>query len=54
MKCISVYTDNFEVFSDIFDRVVESPLEENEEQEIGALRSVIPVMCLSTIWSVCL
>lgn len=34
MKCISVYTDNFEVFSDIFDRVVDSPLEENEEKEV--------------------
>jgi len=37
MKCISVYTDNFEVFSDIFDRVVESPLEENEEQEVEGI-----------------
>ncbi|MFF3922013.1 NAD/NADP transhydrogenase alpha subunit [Paenibacillus lactis] len=36
MKCISVYTDNFELFSDIFEHVVESQsqLNENEEQEV--------------------
>lgn len=34
MKCISVYTDNFELFSDIFEQVVESQLEENEEKEL--------------------
>ena len=36
MKCISVYTDNFELFSDIFEHVVESQnqLSENEEQEV--------------------
>ncbi|MFP4977894.1 NAD/NADP transhydrogenase alpha subunit [Paenibacillus sp. CN-4] len=34
MRCISVYTDNFELFSDIFERVVDSSLEENEEQEV--------------------
>ena len=34
MKCISVYTDNFELFSDIFEHVVESQLEENEEKEV--------------------
>ncbi|MDQ0192922.1 NAD/NADP transhydrogenase alpha subunit [Paenibacillus wynnii] len=37
MKCISVYTDNFEVFSDIFERVVDSPMEENEEQEVEGI-----------------
>lgn len=34
MKCISVYTDSFETFSDIFEEVVESQLEENEEKEV--------------------
>ncbi|MGG1877012.1 MULTISPECIES: NAD/NADP transhydrogenase alpha subunit [Paenibacillus] len=36
MKCISVYTDNFALFSDIFEFVVESQskLSENEEQEV--------------------
>lgn len=37
MKCISVYTDNFEAFSDIFERVVDSPMEENEEQEVEGI-----------------
>lgn len=37
MKCISVYTDNFETFSDIFEQVVESPLEENEEKEVEGI-----------------
>ncbi|MEI0738635.1 hypothetical protein VQ056_21620 [Paenibacillus sp. JTLBN-2024] len=33
MKCISVYTDNFELLSDIMDRVMETELAENEEKE---------------------
>ncbi|MBJ9988571.1 MULTISPECIES: NAD/NADP transhydrogenase alpha subunit [Paenibacillus] len=37
MKCISVYTDNFEMFSDIFDTVVESKLSENEEKEVEGI-----------------
>ncbi|GIO55198.1 NAD/NADP transhydrogenase alpha subunit [Paenibacillus cellulositrophicus] len=37
MKCISVYTDNFEMFSDIFDAVVESKLSENEEKEVEGI-----------------
>lgn len=31
MKCISVYTDNFELFSDIYEQILESPPEENED-----------------------
>jgi hypothetical protein len=34
MKCISVYTKNFEVFSDIYEKVLSTPLEDNEEKEI--------------------
>lgn len=34
MKCISVYTDNFELFSDLFEQVVELELGENDEREI--------------------
>jgi hypothetical protein len=30
MKCISVYTNNFELFSDIYEQVLESPPQENE------------------------
>lgn len=31
MKCISVYTNNFELFSDIYEQVLQSPPEENED-----------------------
>ncbi|MGZ9584105.1 NAD/NADP transhydrogenase alpha subunit [Paenibacillus marinisediminis] len=31
MRCISVYTDNFEQFSDIFEKVMQSPVQDDEE-----------------------
>ncbi len=31
MKCISVYTNSFELFSDIYEQVLESPPQENED-----------------------
>lgn len=31
MNCISVYTNNFELFSDIYEQVLESPPQENED-----------------------
>ncbi|GIP37404.1 hypothetical protein J31TS4_06840 [Paenibacillus sp. J31TS4] len=34
MKCISVYTNNFGVFSDIYEEILKTPLGENEEKEI--------------------
>jgi len=34
MKCISVYTGNFELFSDIFEQVVDTELAAFEEKEI--------------------
>ncbi|MNO12275.1 hypothetical protein D3C76_18820 [compost metagenome] len=34
MKCISVYTDNFETFSDVFEKVMEIDLQENDEREL--------------------
>ncbi|MDN4617953.1 NAD/NADP transhydrogenase alpha subunit [Paenibacillus sp. PsM32] len=37
MKCISVYTDNFEQFSDIFEQVVAEELAENEEKEVDGI-----------------
>lgn len=37
MKCISVYTNNFEAFSDIFENVVETVFEENEEKEVEGI-----------------
>ena len=56
MKCISVYTDNFELFSDIFEHVVESQnqLSENEEQEVEGVTFSNSGMLPSIIWSVCL
>ncbi|MDF2721525.1 MAG: hypothetical protein K0Q59_1200 [Paenibacillus sp.] len=34
MKCIAVYTNDFEVFSDIYEKVLDTPLAENEEKEV--------------------
>ncbi|MEI7024471.1 NAD/NADP transhydrogenase alpha subunit [Paenibacillus sp. y28] len=34
MKCISVYTNNFELFSDIYETILSTPLAENEEKEV--------------------
>lgn len=34
MKCISVYTKDFEVFSDIYEKIMSTPLAENEEKEV--------------------
>lgn len=34
MKCIAVYTNDFELFSDIYEKVISTPLAENEEKEI--------------------
>ncbi|MDQ6418167.1 NAD/NADP transhydrogenase alpha subunit [Paenibacillus sp. LHD-117] len=31
MKCISVYTNSFELFSDIYEQVLEAPPQENED-----------------------
>ncbi|WP_010273723.1 hypothetical protein [Paenibacillus senegalensis] len=33
MKCISVYTNNFESFSDIYEEILEASFEDNEEKE---------------------
>lgn len=37
MKCISVYTSDFEVFSDIYEKVLETPLKENEEKQVEGI-----------------
>ncbi|WP_458122041.1 NAD/NADP transhydrogenase alpha subunit [Paenibacillus sp. Z6-24] len=37
MKCISVYTDNFEQFSDIFEQIVAEELAENEEKVVEGI-----------------
>lgn len=37
MKCISVYTKDYEVFSDIYERILELNLAENDETEIDGI-----------------
>jgi hypothetical protein len=34
VRCISVYTNDFGVFSDIYEEIMRTPLNENEEQEL--------------------
>ncbi|WP_127586553.1 NAD/NADP transhydrogenase alpha subunit [Paenibacillus koleovorans] len=34
MKCIAVYTSDFELFSDIFEKVLNTPLGADEEAEV--------------------
>jgi hypothetical protein len=37
MKCVTVYTNNYEVFSDLFDDLQNIELRENEEREIDGV-----------------
>ncbi|MDB5054717.1 MAG: subunit alpha of transhydrogenase [Bacilli bacterium] len=37
MKCIAVYTSNFELFSDIYEQVINTPLAENEEKVVEGI-----------------
>ncbi|TVX92956.1 NAD/NADP transhydrogenase alpha subunit [Paenibacillus agilis] len=37
MKCISVYTDNFEQFSDIYLKLLEQPVQDDEEIEVDGV-----------------
>lgn len=37
MKCITVYTNNYEIFSDLFETIVNTPLAENEERELEGI-----------------
>ncbi|MEW9669129.1 NAD/NADP transhydrogenase alpha subunit [Ammoniphilus sp. 3BR4] len=37
MKCISVYTKDFEVFSDICEKILELNLGENDETEVDGI-----------------
>ena len=34
MKCISVYTNDFAIFSDIYEEILQTPLQEGEEREL--------------------
>jgi|GEM_PF-217277 len=37
MKCISVYTNSFEQFSDIYEQVLESPPQDNEDKVVEGI-----------------
>jgi hypothetical protein len=37
MRCISVYTKDFEMFSNIYEEIINTPLSENEEKEIEGI-----------------
>lgn len=37
MKCIAVYTKDFELFSDIYEQVINTPLADNEEKEVEGI-----------------
>ncbi len=37
MRCISVYTKDFEVFSDIYEEIIDTPMLDNEEKEINGI-----------------
>ncbi|MCR8842890.1 MULTISPECIES: hypothetical protein [Paenibacillus] len=37
MKCISVYTDSFEQFSDIYLKLLEQPVQDDEEIEVDGV-----------------
>jgi hypothetical protein len=37
MKCISVYTRNFEQFSDIYEQIIDFPPAENEEKVVEGI-----------------
>lgn len=34
MKCLSVYTNSFAVFSDIYEQILETPFADNEEKVV--------------------
>ncbi|UOF91647.1 NAD/NADP transhydrogenase alpha subunit [Fodinisporobacter ferrooxydans] len=37
MKCITVYTNSYETFSDIYEEILNSTFSENEEKEIEGI-----------------
>lgn len=37
MRCVSVYTDNFELFSDVFEQAIELDLQEHDERELDGI-----------------
>ncbi|GAC44111.1 hypothetical protein [Paenibacillus popilliae] len=37
MRCISVYTNDFEQFSNIYETIIQTPLQEDEEKEVDGV-----------------
>lgn len=37
MKCISVYTKQFDLFSDVYEEIINTPLQENEEKNVEGI-----------------
>ena len=37
MRCISVYTKDFAIFSDLYEEIMKTPLEENEEKTLEGI-----------------
>jgi hypothetical protein len=37
MKCITVYTNNFEVFSDLYPQILSTPMSEDEEKVLEGI-----------------
>jgi hypothetical protein len=37
MRCISVYTNDFEQFSNIYETIIQTPLQEDEEKEVDGI-----------------
>lgn len=37
MRCISVYTNDFEQFSNIYEAIIQTPLQEDEEKEVDGV-----------------
>ncbi len=37
MKCVTVYTKDFELFSDIYEEIINTPLKDQEEKEISGV-----------------
>ena len=37
MRCISVYTKDFAIFSDLYEEIINTPLQENEEKSIEGI-----------------
>ena len=53
MKCISVYTKDFSLFSDIYEQIMEAPPAENEEIVLEGVTEAEQATCPINILNVC-